>query len=371
MESRKHDRLRIALVVNHLREGGCARIISTLANHLSRRHEIVLVLRDDSDIGYPLPRKAQVICERMDSASYVLGYFRTVYNGLRKANPDIALVFGPGMCGCSLVTRILRGTRAKIVISERNCPHNDYSTWIQRTSNKLLYRFANGGVFQTDDAFAYWQHWCHRNPIKLPNPLAPELAARAPRPKGLLREKRIVTAGRLAEQKNQAQLIRAFASIAAEFPDHTLEIYGEGSLRPRLEQLIGELGLGNRVILKGRVATDEIYGCVQDAELFVLPSLWEGLPNALIEAMALGLPCIASDCSIGGPRELIDDGVDGLLVPVGDEDALAEAMRELLGNPTRAEELGERARAVAERLDPSVVCDAWEDYLIAIAGERD
>ena len=102
---------------------------------------------------------------------------------------------------------------------------------------------------------------------------------------------------------------------------------------------------------------------IKDARAFVLSSDYEGVPNALLEAMALGLPCIATDCLGGGPRMVIEDGVNGLLIPMGDEAALAEAMRRLLRDPEAAERMGRAARETAESFRPDRVFADWRQYV--------
>ncbi|MGI6220403.1 MAG: glycosyltransferase [Coriobacteriales bacterium] len=365
-QSRESEPIAIAFVIHDLAGGGAERVVATLANHLAHDNRVSVVLYDDQRIDYELDPAVKVICHTNDDDPAVIRKFKAVYLGLREAHPDVAVSFLPNPNLTACVAKLLPKTDFKLIVSERNCPHHAYKNKRRRKLNEFMYRFADGGAFQTDAALEYWSRWC-RNARKLPNPLNPVILATQPRPKITERAHRIVNVGRLVPQKNQDQLIRSFARIANEFPLHTLEIFGNGPLRDELASLAEELGVGESVVFHGRIDSNAIGSAIQDAELFVLPSLWEGLPNALIEAMALGLPCIASDCSIGGPRELIDDGVDGLLVPVGDEDALAEAMRELLGNPTRAEELGERAMQIVERYEAPKVVRAWEGYIHEVA----
>ena len=170
-------------------------------------------------------------------------------------------------------------------------------------------------------------------------------------------KKEIVTVGRLEPQKNQKILIDAFSKIANDFLDYDLTIYGEGSLRPELEQFVQSKGLQNRVILPG--SKNRIQEHIKDAALFVLSSDYEGIPNALIEAMAIGLPCISTDCSPGGARELINDGENGIIVDCGNSDALAKAMVSLLEDRKKAQEMGINAKKICRRADKDLVCDRW------------
>lgn len=137
--------------------------------------------------------------------------------------------------------------------------------------------------------------------------------------------------------------------------------YGEGPQRSELEKQIAALSLENKVLLPGR--TDHIIEAIQDASLFVLPSNYEGMPNALAEAMALGLPCIATDCPAGGSRFLISHGVNGIVIPVGDLDALVEAMCDVIKNPEYANTLSANAIKVADILTATEIYSSWERYI--------
>jgi glycosyltransferase involved in cell wall biosynthesis len=164
----------------------------------------------------------------------------------------------------------------------------------------------------------------------------------------------------LQPEKGHERLLQAFATLAPRHPTWTLTIYGEGPERPRLEAAIATLGLGERVFLPG--ATTEPFARLAEADLFVLSSTYEGFPNALCEAMAVGLPVVSFDCP-SGPAELITHSVDGLLVPPGDVGGLAAALDRLMGAPTERAQLGARAREVRERLTLPAILAMWDDVL--------
>ena len=151
-------------------------------------------------------------------------------------------------------------------------------------------------------------------------------------------EKEIVSVGRLNIPKNFPLLIRAFAKISEKHQDYILKIYGQGGLLESLKKLTRELGVEEKVEFPGYV--NDIPKVLQKASLFVLSSHYEGMPNALAEAMSLGLPCISTDCPVGGPRFLINEEENGILVPVDDDDALADAIERVLNNEDLKEKLG-------------------------------
>ena len=369
--ARKHseradDKPNLTFVIYNLAGGGAERVVVTLANELSETWNVSIAMCEDTPTDYDLSPEVRKICRPNPDKLNSLKHLRSICRALDSAEPDIVVSFLPTMNACAIVSKALLGFSFKVVISERNCPYHAYSNKRSLAINKILYHFADGGVFQTDNALAFWSKSCRKNPVKLPNPLAPGIAAQAIGRGVRERAKKVVSVGRLMEQKNHAQLIEAFADIAAQFPGFVLEIIGTGPLHDDLAYRIERLGLVGRVVLAGRVPNDSIVERTGDAALFVLPSLWEGFPNALIEAMAMGLPCIASDCSIGGPRELIEHGINGLLVKVGDKDELVSAMRQALSDAGFAEKLGESARAVVERFDAHEVAQAWSSYLFEV-----
>ena len=169
-------------------------------------------------------------------------------------------------------------------------------------------------------------------------------------------------------QKNQKLLINAFSDLAKDFPDYTLIIYGEGSLRNELENYIISKGLQSKVVLPG--VKNNIQEYIKDASLFVLSSDYEGIPNALIEAMAIGLPCVSTDCSPGGARELIADGENGTIVECGNPQMLAKAMELVLKDREKAQGMGTNAKKICARVDKDVVCDSWLDLIKDSRGKK-
>ena len=247
-------------------------------------------------------------------------------------------------------------TDAKMIFSERNDPAS-YKPFLQKML-KIICRKADGAVFQTEHAKNWYGDVLDpQKTAVIPNAINP--AFLRPEYTGR-REKHIAAAGRLNGQKNFPLLIGAFAKIAEDFPEHKLVIYGQGAQKDMLLRLTEELGIGDRVQFPGFVPNmPEI---LEKAEMFVLSSDYEGMPNALMEAMALGLPCVSTDCGGGGARFLIDDGVNGLLVPTGNEQALADAMRRVLADPEMAAELGKNAAKLKETLAPHKIYGKWEAF---------
>lgn len=176
----------------------------------------------------------------------------------------------------------------------------------------------------------------------------------------------MVAVGRLDPQKGFDLLIQAFSRVAGRYPSWRLVILGEGAARAELTALIAARKLAARVSLPGFIA--EPRAIMRQADLFVLSSRYEGMPNALIEAMSEGRACVSFDCPTG-PGEVIQHSINGWLVPVGDVDALSTALADLMGNNGLRERLGEHARAVANAYSQRSIMGLWNALLASVTGD--
>ena len=177
------------------------------------------------------------------------------------------------------------------------------------------------------------------------------------------RRRAVVAVGRHNYAKDYMTLAKAFERVLKDHPDHTLEIYGHDSHDNSLHQLkewIKSHGLNEKILIMGDTA--DVAGCIKDAACYVLSSSFEGMPNALMEAMALGLPVLATDCPAGGPKALIEDGINGLLCETGNFREMADGINKYLENPEKARELGARAMEIRERAGIKKITDEWLEY---------
>ena len=212
-----------------------------------------------------------------------------------------------------------------------------------------LYPKADAVVFQTKRSTTYFEKIKLKNAVVIPNPVA-VACERAEEKAG-----KIVTMGRLAPQKNQKMLIEAFAEVHKSHPYAELHIFGEGDLREGLQAQITELGLNECVFLRGNLL--DVHKQIADAAVFALPSDYEGLSNALLEAMLMGLPCVSTDCA--GSDEYIENGKNGLLVHTGQKDEMISALCRLLSDREEAQDFGNAARARVLDLQKDVILEKW------------
>lgn len=359
---------RVTLFIGSLTGGGAERVTCNLANYLANKNFIVEVITmSDVDDKYKLDDRVKKIslinASERKNVIYdaILRYVR-LGSYMKTQAVDCYVVMLPITIAMMLLQK--RKTNAKIVASERNDPAS-YSPVMQRVQ-KWLAKRADGYVFQTEDAETWYGDAVNNCKTEIiPNAINQAFIRE---PYDGDKRKVIAGTGRLKDQKNFPLLIRAFAKIADQFPDYNLVIYGEGEKRQELENLIKEQNLEGRVSLPGNI--QNIADEMEKNSMFVLSSDYEGMPNALMEAMALGLPCVSTDCPCGGPRFLIQARVNGVLVPVGEVDEMAEAMRKLLNNREYGMRLGKEARKIQQRLAPEKIYGEWEQFIARVCEGR-
>jgi len=362
--------MRIALFISSLQEGGAERVLSLLANALHRRgHQVVLVLLDGEDIRplHPLDPGVRVIATGLNRASASrlrglaanLGRIRRLRSTFVGIRPDVLLSF----MDRSNVLAVLatRGTGIPTIASERTDPRTTSLSAPWRWLRLLAYSLCEGLVTQSPGAKAFFPPWIRRKSVVLPNPV-PTPAAPGPADRAAGPERVAIAMGRLDPEKGFDVLLEAFALALPDCPGWSLHLLGEGPERGGLEALAARLGLQGRIQMPGWVL--EPNPLLQAADLFLLPSRVEGFPNALCEAMACGLPVIATGCadSIG---TILEDGAAGRIVPPDDAPSLARAMVDLMTDPDGRAALGARARQSVSRFQGSAVIEAWERYLEA------
>ena len=354
--------MHITVFIDSLGGGGAERVACNLLNFLAERgHQATALTMSDTTDGYFLSDKVKRIVllpqnERKNKIHDFILRYKRLRNYVKNSKGEQYVVMLPRTTIFLLWFKKL--CTGRMIASERADP-SIYPKYIKFLL-KIFGKRADAWVFQTKAAQAWYQGIAKRS-IIIPNAINPAFIR--PLYTGE-RKQQVVAAGRLTEQKNFALLIRAFAKIAPKFPEHKLVIYGKGNLLDSLKSLANELSVGERVEFPGYV--DNMPEALEKADMFVLSSDYEGMPNALMEAMALGLPCVSTDCGGGGAKFLIQDGENGLLVPKNDVEALANAMETILTDEDLAKKLGENSRKLQEALAPEKIYGKWEDFIAKI-----
>ncbi len=358
---------KLAFYIGSLNKGGAERVFVNLAEYFQNKgYQIVMVTQyrkeDEYVLAEGIRRVISDIPPEETTGSRAVNFYRRMsrlHRIWKKERPDLVLSCVGKNNFMAVVTTMF--TKTKPVVSVVGEAKEEYPNRLMKALANLLFPFASGVILQTERSKSFFSQRVSRTSVILPNSLNPLFIRERFRGE---REKRIVSVGRLDANKNHEMMIRAFAGLAGRYPEYTLTIYGEGELREHLQKLIASLGLEEKVFLPGVVP--DVAERIEKAALFLLVSYSEGVSNALIEALALGLPVIATDVPSGGTQELIRHGENGLIIPPGDEEALKAAMERLLSDGEYAERLGEQAHKIQERLAPERVNRQWQEYFESI-----
>lgn len=362
--------MNITLLISSLYGGGSERVTCNLASYLAEQGNAVEILTmAETEKSYELNSNVTVCTllsqkERKNKIWNTVVRFPRLWKYLvTHKEKDVYIVMLPKTIMLFMAFKWM--TKAKVIISERGNP-GSYSKKTQKALQKCA-SVADGLVFQTIDVQKWYEQYTRNIPtIVIPNAINEKFIR--PIFEGD-RKKEIVAVGRLNKQKNFELLIKAFAQISGQFPEYTLTIYGEGDEREQLESLICSLNLQQRIEMPGNVFN--VAERIERASLFVLSSNYEGMPNALMEAMALGIPCISTDCPAGGSRFLINNNKNGILVPLNDEKEMAKAIRDLLSDEKKANDLGKKAAIIQDVLAPQKIYEQWEKFISnVLLGEK-
>lgn len=348
--------------------GGVEKVIATLSNYLvATKIECTIITLINEKCEYELSENIKIIPLYFKNGKPKGKEIIRCYLKLRKIidtiKPDIIISMPEEVSVKALIA--LYGIKIPIIVSERNNPWVMPKNKLNRILRKVFYPTADGIVFQTEGAKQFFSKQIQKIGEVIPNPI--DLSRI---PKNFINEKRneIVTVGRLNNQKNHKLLIESFAKFSNNYPEYKLIIYGEGELELELKKLANEKLLEGSYKFEG--SRSDVLECINGSKMFVLSSDYEGMPNALMEAMAMGLPVISTDCPPGGPRALIVSEQNGILVPLNDEEALVNAMKKIANDEKLAFELGENAKLIKRTHRTEDILERWRSYIYEIWNEN-
>lgn len=356
---------KILFHINSLGKGGAERVVTTLAAKMAQMGKEVYVATlwtalDEYQLADGVRRIDLSLNESQSKLSN--GKIRSLRqkklrDAIKETKPDVVFSF----CRNANYRAILAAGSTPVIYSVRSDPKVDYASKKQKLLASFLYKRAAGGVFQTEEARQYFGDNIAKKSCVILNPLSEKYSLACPFDGE--RQKNVVSVGRFHEAKDQLTLIKAFELVLKEHPEYELHFYGDRSEDNTIDTIkayISDHKLESKVILKGN--SNSLEKDIIDAGVFVLPSKYEGMPNALVEAMALGLAVVSTDCPCGGPRMIIDDGCNGLLCDVGDEKLMAIAINKYIEHPDKAAELGKKAREIVNLTDPLAIANEWLNY---------
>lgn len=354
MEEKK---IHICFVSAGLAGGGMERSLTNIANYAAESgYQVTILNLFKTEVFFDLHPSISLIWPSIDRQSmhrllYAAKLISYIRKNLKRIRPNTVLSFGEWFNAYVIIaTRFLK---IPVYVSDRMGPKLHLGL-LMESARKIMYKYANGIIAQTSVAAEILFKKTRSKNIKIiPNALNVINTQTSDK------KKQIVTVGRLSREKGHTVLIKSFARL--DNIDWTLHIVGDGKERPNLEKLVTDLDIRKRVVFYGHLKNfNQILGC---SEIFVLPSFYEGFPNALVEAMSVPLACISSDC-VAGPRDIIQHGINGLLFEPGNEGQLTNMINELIQNQTIRNYLATNAYKIRNDLDLNTIGEMYLDFIL-------
>lgn len=352
--------LKVLFVAENLGYGGAQKMLTFVANNLDRSKYQVAVLNENS--GAKVARPLSEDIEYYEHPKFTkrgirrLKELSMLIKTARKANPDVIVSFLGMPNFLATVAGLL--LRVPVIISERGDPSQ-----CMGKSERFFRRFegmAAGAVFQTEGAKSFYPKCIQKKAVIIPNPVVPATLSQSYTYNQRL--KNIAFVGRFEKvQKRQDIALKAIAVLLKKNVDVTLNFYGSGPDEELVRKIAEQEGISDNVIFHGK--TENPQEELLKNDIFLITSDYEGIPNALIEAMSIGMPCVSTDCSPGGAAFLIQNEENGLLVNARDVDAIANALERFINDPGLARACGEKAKLVNELYAPDVIIDMWNQYI--------
>ena len=364
---------KIMFYINKIDKGGAERVITNLANYFSNDNDVLLVATNKSKVNYVIDKKVKFISLKSNKfINKISKISLTKYLSLRKVikneKPDIVISFLPEasfrIAALKKFSKYMK--RIPLIVSIRNNPYVEYKGAIINKLMRFLYKNIDGLVVQTPDCLDYFKDILSCDKIVIPNPLSERFLNKKVTIK---RREEIVTVNSLTSKKNPFMMLKSFEKFSEKYPKYHLTMYGDGPLKNDMQEYINEHGLMDKITLAGNV--DNVEDLINDAKIYVLCSNYEGMPNSLMEAMALGIPSIATDSPIGGCKMLIKNNENGLLIKVGDEVALVKEMTKIVNDEKFADKLSIEARKIVDKFNPKEINKKWENYIFKFIKKGD
>lgn len=358
---------KVLFLTNSLGFGGAEKMLTFVANSLAFRGHSVSIINLNTALEYVNQHKRTVDdavavfeLEQNNRASNK-DKLKFVLRIAKEKRPDVIIGFTnyPNMYAKIVGTLLC----VPSIMSERGDPVRTSGHTLKAKLSFAIINRSKGGVFQTEGAREFYGKGLQKRGVVIPNPIF--ITGEVPQIPHDEREKTVVSVGRLDNfQKRYDVMLDAFKLFSDKHPEYVLKLYGRGSDEERIKEWADQSNLSDKVRFMG-LTTQPMQDICRDG-MFLITSDYEGISNSLLEAMAVGLPCVSTDHTPGGARLLIDDHKNGLLAPVGDAQKLAAAMCEFAENPELAQYCGENAKDVIHRFAPERIIDMWEEYILKL-----
>lgn len=356
----------ILFIINNLELGGAGKMMKYVINISSPWFKYVSLIEVYAkEASKEIPSSVKTFplgIEEKGVLSFRYKIIKTVREIVKREKPDIVLTFVSDMC---VNTRIATfGLNTVVCSADRGDPYTETMPWkilIPWAFNRSDYCF-----FQLDKARDFYSAKVQKKSFVIPNVF---IARTGNTPYSGERKKTIVSAGRFVIEKGYDVLIKAFAKVHEKHPEYTMTIYGEGPFLGQYHKLAQELGVDELITYPGYVK--DVAASVREDGVFVLPSRYEGIPNSLIEALSVGIPCVSTDCTPGGPMFLTKGGKNGLIVPIDDIEAMTDAILRIIEDPQLAKVLETKGPEIVNELKDEVIGKMWYDAFEKIFSDHD
>lgn len=362
--------MKITFVTATLTSGGSERVMSIVANKMQERgYEVEIVCLNDQIVFYPINKGIKITHVEVEAGTKSLPkklwWFR---KHIQKTQPDVVIAFMVSVYTVTLLA--LMGIDIPVISSVRNDPA--YSNLRKKITRKILLPRSAHVVVQTQQIKEFFNKNIQKKTTVIYNPVNEKVFETSYDDDNVddnlglkIKDKRlnrIISVGRLYPQKDQKMMIEAFAKVSESFPDWKLVIFGEGPEREALESLVERLKVKDKVLLPGR--SENIIDELNKSKVFCLSSIYEGMSNALVEAICVGLPIVTT--KVSGTEELIKDGENGFIVNIGDTDAMAEALTKILEDENLQKQFAEKNKAQAIKFETNTIVDQWENLVNSV-----
>lgn len=350
------ENMKIAVVIGALSGGGAEHFTATFVNDLYEREDIVpyLITAEKKENEYYVNDLINRACVLEDSRNFI----KDAAVIKRYANDEkIDVVIGIGIYAniCVSLCKLL-GIKSKVILSERNDPYHDTISWKSKMLRDLLFRFADGYVFQSNGAKEFYSAKIQKKSVVIHNPVINNLPH-----KSSINNKEIVAIGRLLPQKNYNLLIESFAEVSRIHPEFTLRIFGVGDLLDDLKSLTKKLHIEDKVHFEG--FQKNVHEMIKDSYMYVISSDYEGMSNALMEAMSMGFPVISTDSPPGGARELIVNEENGILTECCNKKMLTKKIIFLIEDEQLRDKISQNAYHINKTHNVDAIVDKWLEFL--------
>lgn len=344
----------ILFIINHLDFGGAGKMLKYVANLCADNFDNVAILSlYEKERSKGVSDKLKFYSLENDSKGgllWRLAIIRSLRKKIKEINPDVVCTFVSDACFTTRVATL--GMNVKVVSAERGDPYTLGRVWTALM--KWTYGKSDYCFFQLEKARDFFGPKVAKKSFVIPNVFVQDTGVT---PFYGERKKTIVSAGRFVAEKRYEVLIEAFAKVHASHPEYSMIIYGEGPFIDKYKQKSDTLGISEYITYPGYVKG--VAKAVREEGIFVLPSLYEGIPNSLIEALSVGIPCVSTNCTPGGPEFLTKGGTTGVLVPVNNVEAMSNAILRIIESPELAKELSQKGPSILEELTDEKISKQW------------